>query len=77
MSDHEYRQHWFNDYTEVAFQGGTVLIDKKGMVEFTVPGGYYGDDVEACVTFEELERVFAMASAMRDYHAQEARDEHV
>lgn len=69
MRDNDYRMFWFNDYTEVKFQDGTVLIGRAGTVEITVTGGYYGDDVEACFSFEELEKVFAMAGAMRSYFA--------
>ena len=68
MDDHAYRQYWFNDYTEIEFSGGTAICNKRGGVEITVPGGYYGDDVEAYVELEEMECLYRMARAMKEYH---------
>lgn len=44
---------------------GSIELDPVGEVEFTVPGGYHGEDVYITYTIEELERVLAEAKAHR------------
>ncbi|HUU94867.1 MAG TPA: hypothetical protein VM487_03940 [Phycisphaerae bacterium] len=75
MDDHRYRQYWFNNYTWVEVGSHEATIEKDGTVEVEVEMEYAGcQSVQFSV--EDLERLAAMARAMRDYHArQEARDE--
>ena len=67
MSDHKYRQHWFNNYTGVKVGSHEATIENDGTVEVEVEMWGAG---QTCVYFspEQLERLAAMARAMRDFH---------
>jgi len=67
MDDHRYRQYWFNNYTGVKVGSHEATIEKDGTVEVEVEMEYAGiQSVQFSV--EDLERLAAMARAMRDYH---------
>ena len=72
--DHEYRQHWFNNYTAVKVGSHEATIENDGTVEVEVEMEYAG---RQCVylTPEELERLLAMARAMRDFHRKPKENE--
>ena len=70
VRDHAYREHWFYNYTGVKVGSHEATIEKDGTVEIEVEMEYAGCQYVQ-FTAEDLERLAAMAKAMRDYHAQE------
>lgn len=71
MNDHEYRQHWFNNYTYVKTGFHEALVENDGTVEIEIEMDYAGY-ARVLLTVEDLERLAAVARTMRDYHASRA-----
>jgi len=67
MDDHRYRQHWFNNYTGVKVGSHEATIEKDGTVEVEVEMWGAGQ-ICVCISLEQMERLAAMARAMRDFH---------
>ena len=63
----------FNNYHEAALDSCAVSLEKDGSVEFTVTGGYYGDDAYTYVSLVELEQLARAARALMEYEASEDR----
>ena len=67
MSDHKYRQHWFNNYTGVKVGSHEATIENDGTVEVEVEMWGAGQTC-VCFSLEQMERLTAIARAMRDFH---------